>query len=811
MAKAPRVSVQITADSTGYTAAVNKAKGQLIEFAAVSKQVSNSSVNEFQATSAAMRAIDGSMNIRAAERFLTTIKGVGPALQAIFPAVGLIAVVSVIARGVTELTEFIKKTKEAGAEFRASFQEMQNSARLSNDELAKTNINLENQIAKLTGRHENVLASQLIEARIEADKLATSAAAAGKQMKELLEKNQAGVLARIMGSDSTSDVFGNINNFQNLKSKAQQDQDDALHNGDQKGADAAKAQYQQALANERAYLKQQIGLRSGYVKYAQTPNGPALVQTDKNDPGATTYSNSQGDQTRNLDALHAAQNLNYDQSDRIDLDAQHTKDSKALQAAQDAKNFADKAAAAQRKADSDHLTALKEAFELQKSAAGQQIWESKTNFEQRQRLAQSNFYLGHLNDFKTPEARKEAFDLGQKPLDEYNTTDTEGRAALQKMLADNGSAAGVFAGLGTDKDTQARLKAQQEAISAQAELSNKLRETAISQDLQNGTISKYDAAVQMAALHTEAYQLQLEKLQAEAQQIANDPTLNEEQRRTKLIGLGAQVGELGQQKDSQHGVDQQNIADNTVVGEWKQSVNQFVEANQGAASAIRTFWDGLSSVNDELVKLVSSKHNYNTRQEFGNIGAGIFRGVAGAGLNKAEGALMGALHLGGGGKPDGSSSKPFHVIMAGVAGAASAAGGALSKATNGASDAVGSAVGRVVGQAAGGIGGFLGKIGGFFSGLGFKDGGHPPVGKFSLVGENGPELRYFGSPSTIVPAGGFGGTSITHHIAVDARGATDQAMVHAAVQRGIMKALPSITAASMHAQREAGARKPSRR
>ena len=31
-------------------------------------------------------------------------------------------------------------------------------------------------------------------------------------------------------------------------------------------------------------------------------------------------------------------------------------------------------------------------------------------------------------------------------------------------------------------------------------------------------------------------------------------------------------------------------------------------------------------------------------------------------------------------------------------------------------------------------------FGGFFSGLGFADGGRPPVGKASVVGERGPEL-----------------------------------------------------------------------
>src|SRR5262249_3950295 len=42
-------------------------------------------------------------------------------------------------------------------------------------------------------------------------------------------------------------------------------------------------------------------------------------------------------------------------------------------------------------------------------------------------------------------------------------------------------------------------------------------------------------------------------------------------------------------------------------------------------------------------------------------------------------------------------------------------------------------------------------VGGFFSGLGFASGGNPPVGKASIVGENGPELFVPNTQGTIVP------------------------------------------------------------
>ena len=74
--------------------------------------------------------------------------------------------------------------------------------------------------------------------------------------------------------------------------------------------------------------------------------------------------------------------------------------------------------------------------------------------------------------------------------------------------------------------------------------------------------------------------------------------------------------------------------------------------------------------------------------------------------------------------------------------------------------------------------GFMSSAGGFLSSiLGFANGGEPPVGKPSIVGENGPELFVPKTAGTIVPNGGGGGTSgaggntyITNNInAVDAK------------------------------------------
>jgi hypothetical protein len=58
-----------------------------------------------------------------------------------------------------------------------------------------------------------------------------------------------------------------------------------------------------------------------------------------------------------------------------------------------------------------------------------------------------------------------------------------------------------------------------------------------------------------------------------------------------------------------------------------------------------------------------------------------------------------------------------------------------------------------------GSGGKAGLLDSIFGGF-FADGGRPPMGKVSVVGERGPELFVPDSPGTIVPNGSFGGATV---------------------------------------------------
>jgi hypothetical protein len=76
-----------------------------------------------------------------------------------------------------------------------------------------------------------------------------------------------------------------------------------------------------------------------------------------------------------------------------------------------------------------------------------------------------------------------------------------------------------------------------------------------------------------------------------------------------------------------------------------------------------------------------------------------------------------------------------------------------------------SSIGSLFGGGGGGGGGFGGIGGALFGGGGgfggfFADGGRPPMGKVSVVGENGPELFVPDAPGTVVPNGAGGGSTV---------------------------------------------------
>lgn len=89
----------------------------------------------------------------------------------------------------------------------------------------------------------------------------------------------------------------------------------------------------------------------------------------------------------------------------------------------------------------------------------------------------------------------------------------------------------------------------------------------------------------------------------------------------------------------------------------------------------------------------------------------------------------------------------------------------------------------------------LGSIFGIASSFGgfFANGGRPPMGKVSVVGERGPELFVPKVPGTIIPNGGFGGGGGIN-LTVNAPGATAETVMM--IRRELAAAAPQLVAAA---------------
>jgi hypothetical protein len=92
------------------------------------------------------------------------------------------------------------------------------------------------------------------------------------------------------------------------------------------------------------------------------------------------------------------------------------------------------------------------------------------------------------------------------------------------------------------------------------------------------------------------------------------------------------------------------------------------------------------------------------------------------------------------------------------------------------------------GQTGGLIGTLLNPLVKGFTG-GYAAGGFVPSGSWGIVGEKGPEVVVGGSSGTSVLPGGMRGGDTTHNYYIDARGATGNAEVSAAINRGMAQAI----------------------
>src|SRR5271157_5734698 len=150
--KAGQIVIDISAGTSKFVVDLEAAKGKLREFG-------STGVGEHKAVSAAMKTLEGNFtnNKRAADAFVSMIPGMGTALKAAFPVIGAVAFAGVLAEVGTKVRDFFKEMEDGPKKIANAFRDIQGPLQLTNDALEITNARLENDIAKLEGKHENTL------------------------------------------------------------------------------------------------------------------------------------------------------------------------------------------------------------------------------------------------------------------------------------------------------------------------------------------------------------------------------------------------------------------------------------------------------------------------------------------------------------------------------------------------------------------------------------------------------------------------------------------------------------------------------
>jgi lambda family phage tail tape measure protein len=311
------VNIVLGLNAATYTEGIKQAQRELDKFAGKTKEAGHSTVSSMQASSAAIRGLENPLgnNLRAIERFITTIPGVGNALKAAFPLVGGIAFAGLLVDMGMKVAEFIKTVENMPKAITTAFATLNLSGQTSVDQLRVTNDLLQNSIDKLQGKPQNNAKLAFDEARLAADKLAESIMSADSKMNDLLSKNHLSGWTLLMGKRGTADREGTVKYYGAQQDDAALRIQQSVASGDKDAEAKARADLKSSQASE---LKNVLLDRASQIagQKAGAGDGSANVAIDTGvATNILTQQNQQSEEERNAklvpqkaaaEAAHAA-------------------------------------------------------------------------------------------------------------------------------------------------------------------------------------------------------------------------------------------------------------------------------------------------------------------------------------------------------------------------------------------------------------------------------------------------------------------------------------------------------------------------
>jgi lambda family phage tail tape measure protein len=743
-------------------------------------------VTSVQAASGAIRELEGNFtnNIRAVEKFVTMIPGVGAALKYAFPVVGALSFGAVLFEQIKNIRDFIKETAELPNTIRKGFEEINNAAMISNDALRVSNDRLQDELDKLQKKPTNGLQTALDEARQSADQLSDSLSKDISKVNELITKSKVSLLQKALGQAGTESETKFVTDTQTRVDEIRRSYQETIDNAADNGAspqNIADIKTAELVRLQKVYADAEAKLRP-------------MVKALRDD--LDIFQESGGGRGRNTAAP-----LNLLSGYWAQLQEQQRMLGESFRGDQLKTDIAPLKAAASG-GSSELLRAMEEELNQQKLVRGENIkadydfWElKKSTFkagseEYRAIIAKETTLALEgarqaAEKIRKFQAEQKAQSTGAGEFSANSSIEHVTRQRQQDALHQGAIDAQVL----IDNNQLALLKAHNDARREEADIMERA----------GRTMTQYAAAVDMAKIHEQEFAQEMQALEGILHTRQLRAGLDPSRENVRAVAE-AQAGIAEAEARRQLQVQSENVAMNGrdtsgLVGATD-ALNDFVRATRDSATQMRSFTDStLNGLNTNIIRGISGQ-----KTDFGNFGADMFRQVAGMGLTKAEGSLLSMFGFGGDHKkPSGSAGDPIYTRSADPA--ASIPGipqlsslGSLLTGGDSSDD--------------GGVGSMISAAMQFIPG--FADGGMIDPNQWAVVGEEGPELFHSGGGGQIIPNhkldSAMGGGD-THHWNVDARGSNDPA----SVERAVMKAAPHIAAAAVKAVGESKMRRPSTR
>ena len=765
------VTVRLNLNAAGYSAAMTKAQAQMRTFASATQAMGHSTVSSMQASSAAIRVLEGGMtgNIRAAERFISTLPGVGKALQAAFPVVGGIALAGVFVRIGEEAYRAIKQVENLRNVAREGFLSMSESAMKSADSLRVANDKLEEQIALLEHKTPNTVQTALDEARVAADDLAASLGKDYTELKKLLDASHGGILGIILGKGVSPEASGGLQDrFANIHTLGLQAQRDT-RSGDTAGAADLNAKMRAAQEELLKWTTDQVAMRQGRQQYQ--PDGTIAYAKSFKGPSATYASAHPGeDQGITTDALQSAQDTVLGQMDAADQRKRDISD----QAQQKKDEAANKATEAAKKAQALLLKQDEEALKKQNAFNRLSIQE-EINFWTAKITAFTSggeqFIAVQDKIYDLMAKRPDLFSENKKNQAEAGKSAVEGSDLLDRATKSLVTQPALEQAERATRSAEKYNEIMAQASAISAKNASALSESSIAIGLQEGTISKLAAAQELAAVHANDHAAALaavnRELATQIDLINSDPKLSAEDKTNAIRNATSEAGNRSAEINGAYAVTQQsdaaNIYAHTSSGEaadmYRTMLQNWSDMTANIAQAMVRAAD---SLNDDLAKLITGQGK---KGDFGHTLTQAGGSLVKTALQGLEGRALSALGLGGkkGAKPDGTKDNRIYTSTVIEGGGGTTPGGAPAP-TNGAE--LQGMLGKTAQGLFGGSGGDSSSLASMLSmlGLGGSAGGagdsiSAAWGMFGLGGAEGAGT--VGGVSSLLGMGGEGAGALS--------------------------------------------------